>query len=363
MREAFSEWYYPDDDAIAHIVTTGTIALDANALLDLYRVGAGRRQEILTALEKIGDRLFVPYQAAYEYQKNRTSVLHDAQSTFDKVSEDIQKAAEDTLNTALKPIRDQAVRNEIREAFTGSFEAFKSKYAELRANHILDLKEARTNDPVRDELDRIASGPRLGKKPSAQSLQERRDEAQKRIDEGRPPGNADAKNKADATGDYLVWAELLEHAKNANRPILFVTNDSKKGDWFSTVHGRIMGPLPELVAEMADASPGHSYHQVMLDSLLWLTNKYINTKVSEDTIRTLRELKEITALRSAKELTARQAELVAKLIADASTSNDNNLRKLEKRLIAHAMEGITISSGEDEPRDIEIAMRFAQEET
>ncbi|KRQ20789.1 MULTISPECIES: PIN domain-containing protein [Mycobacteroides] len=362
MREVFSEWYYPDDEVIAHIVTEGTIALDANALLDLYRVGAGRRQEILTALEKIGDRLFVPYQAAYEYQKNRTSALHDAQNTFDRVAEDLQKAAEDTLDTALKPIRDQAVRNEIREAFTGSFEAFKSKYAELRANHILDLKEARTNDPVRDELDRIASGPRLGKKPSAQSLQERREEAQKRIDEGRPPGNADAKNKADATGDYLVWAELLEHAKNANRPILFVTNDSKKGDWFSTVHGRIMGPLPELVAEMAGASPGHSYHQVMLDSLLWLTNKYINTKVSEDTIRTLRELKEITALRSAKQLTARQAALVAKLIAEASSSNDNNLRKLEKRLIAHAMEGITISSDEDEPRDVEIAMRFAQEE-
>ncbi|MBF9522605.1 hypothetical protein HA136_16815 [Mycobacteroides chelonae] len=83
MREAFNEWYYPGDDEIAHIVRVGTIALDANVLLDLYRVGSGRRQEILTALEKIGDRLFVPHQAAYEYQRTEPpcSMTHKTPST------------------------------------------------------------------------------------------------------------------------------------------------------------------------------------------------------------------------------------------------------------------------------------------
>ncbi|MDO3126492.1 PIN domain-containing protein [Mycobacteroides abscessus subsp. bolletii] len=358
MREAFSEWYYPDDDAIAHIVTTGTIALDANALLDLYRVGAGRRQEILTALEKIGDRLFVPYQAAYEYQKNRTSALHDAQSTFDKVSEDIQKAAQEALTTALKPIRDQTVRDEIRGAFAESFDGFKSKYAEIRSSHILDLKEARTKDPVRDELDKILSGPRLGKMPSVKKIQERRQEAQRRIDENRPPGNADAKNKVDASGDYLIWAELLDHAKKVDRPILFVTNDSKKGDWFSTVHNKIMGPLPELVAEMAAAAPKHRYHQVMLDSLLWLTNKHLATNVSEGTIRTIGELKNTAYIRHAAELTARQSELVREVLIDAvSSDHSEELRLIREKLMANLMEGIKFGTGRDGGRDVEVITR------
>ncbi|SHR60999.1 Uncharacterised protein [Mycobacteroides abscessus subsp. abscessus] len=331
MREAFNEWYYPDDDEIAHIVRVGTIALDANVLLDLYRVGSGRRQEILTALEKIGDRLFVPHQAAYEYQKNRTTVLHDAQNTFDKVSKDIEKAAQEALTTALQPIRDQEVREEIQDAFKGSFDAFKSRYAALRRSHILDLKEARTKDPVRDQLDRLLSGPRLGKKPSAKKLKERRDEAQKRIDQSRPPGHADAKNKPDASGDYLVWAELLDHAKDADRPMLFVTNDSKKGDWFLNVHNRTMGPLPELVAEMAEAQPDHRYHQVGLGSLLELTNKHLDTAVSEATINTVRVLKHDEDRRW--QSLAKQLATLRQVIADGSEQTEEGSRNALMRLV------------------------------
>jgi hypothetical protein len=218
-------------------------------------------------------------------------VLHDAQNTFDKVAKDIEKAAQEALTTALQPIRDQEVREEIQDAFKGSFDTFKSRYAALRRSHILDLKEARTKDPVRDELDRLLRGSRLGKKPSAKKLEERREEAQTRIDHARPPGHADAKNKPDACGDYLIWAELLDHAKKADRPILFVTNDSKKGDWFLNIHNRTMGPLPELVAEMAEVLPNHRYHQVGLGSLLELTNKHLDTSVSEGTIDTVRVLK------------------------------------------------------------------------
>lgn len=322
MREEFSEWYYPDDDEIAHIVTTGTIALDANALLDLYRVGAGRRQEILTALEKIGDRLFVPHQAAYEYQKRRASVLHDAQSAFDKTAHDIEKAAREALNTALDAIRDQAVREEITNAFEESFGAFRRKYAGLRSNHILDLKDARTKDPVRDKLDTMLSGDRIGRRPSAKKLQERREEAQKRIDQRRPPGFADADNKDDASGDYLIWAELLDHAKKIDRPILFVTNDSKKGDWFATVKNRTMGPLPELVAEMAEASPNQRYHQVGLGSLLEYTNKYLDTKVSEGTINTVRVLKAPGAKNIPIADAAGAIEAARRLIHQASINAD-----------------------------------------
>ncbi|MDT5078219.1 MAG: hypothetical protein QOJ80_2856 [Mycobacterium sp.] len=39
MDSILPEWYRHDDEALATIVTTGTIALDANVMLELYRVG------------------------------------------------------------------------------------------------------------------------------------------------------------------------------------------------------------------------------------------------------------------------------------------------------------------------------------
>jgi hypothetical protein len=85
-----------------------------------------------------------------------------------------------------------------------------------------------------------------------------------------PPGYADEKKKDDPTGDYIIWSELLSHAKTSKRPLLFVTGD-KKEDWYRpTVRGRSIGPRVELIAEMRDASECQLYHQVPLDLFLYL---------------------------------------------------------------------------------------------
>lgn len=358
MREAFSEWYYPSDDEIAHIVRAGTIALDANVLLDLYRVGSDRREEILETLQEIGSRLFLPYQAAHEYQRNRLKALNDARGTFDKIVDDLDTAAQKALATALQDVRDKAVRSEITIAFDASFDQFKRKFSNVRDNHILDADEARVNDPVRDQLDLILRGKCLGKRPDEEQLSERREEGLKRISEGRPPGFADGKKSADGkdpTGDYLIWAELLDHASETKRPILFVTNDSTKDDWYLVVRGKTIGPLPELVAEMAYVSPRHRYHQVTLDSLLWLTNKHLGTKVSKDTINVVRDLKYASnesvsfrqAMEAADELLSgsRNAEFArtlgkARQLLDQDSLSDHERQELEAALKHHLAQRI-----------------------
>jgi hypothetical protein len=54
MKSILPEWYQHDDKTIEMIVKTGTIAFDANALLDLYRVNRGMRAESSLPLTALG---------------------------------------------------------------------------------------------------------------------------------------------------------------------------------------------------------------------------------------------------------------------------------------------------------------------
>ena len=62
MREVFGEWYTYGDDERGDFVTKARIALDANVLLDLYRISKESREKILAQLERdeIRPRLFLP---------------------------------------------------------------------------------------------------------------------------------------------------------------------------------------------------------------------------------------------------------------------------------------------------------------
>lgn len=67
MRAAFSEYYSPTDDEYQAILTAGTIVLDANVLLAPYKLGADARKQTFSILESLRDRLWIPYQAAWEF--------------------------------------------------------------------------------------------------------------------------------------------------------------------------------------------------------------------------------------------------------------------------------------------------------
>jgi hypothetical protein len=45
-----------------------------------------------------------------------------------------------------------------------------------------------------------------------------------------------------------MWFELMEYAKTAKKPMVFVTDDAKN-DWWLEVSGLVVGPLPHLVQE------------------------------------------------------------------------------------------------------------------
>lgn len=307
LRSAFAEWYGPREEEIEEFLAEATIALDANVLLALYRVGGPQRSDLMRVLRKVSDRLLVPYQSALEYQRNRLTVAWSQQKIYDTIeklgTEKFTEAIEtteallrDLRKQAIESLRDkeissviasgfdttiariQAVANERREQMHGEF-------AKLRETHAIDFATIRVNDPIRAELDTIITDDRIGTKPNAETEASRREQASERGRSAIPPGYIDFQ-KSGGVGDCLIWFELLEYAKSRQRPILFITDDRKE-DWYERLHGETVGPRVELRAEMLEIA-SQQYHQTTVDQFLRLAKKYLQVDVSDETINQYR---------------------------------------------------------------------------
>lgn len=300
LQSMFPEWYEPDDDVLADVVRAGTIALDANVLLSLYRISSVARDDVLNLLshDHVRPRLFIPYQVGLEYQRNRVAVARGQSSGYNALRRSIDKLKDGVTGLKIandaSGIRDAAVRDEINaavetanEELSARFDELWTKIEEIRNTHVIKDEDIRRSDPVRNKLEELlADQGQIGVKPDDATLNERTRRATERYKAKIPPGFEDATGKdvkADASGDYLIWRELLDLASKKTGPILFVTDD-KKPDWYELDRqDRVLGPRAELRVEMAVETP-HPYHQTTLDGFLRLARKHLELIVDDDTV-------------------------------------------------------------------------------
>ena len=59
--------------------------LDTSVLFNIYRYSPGLREEVIDVLGKISPRLWIPYQVAYEYYDNISSVISIEISKYDSI--------------------------------------------------------------------------------------------------------------------------------------------------------------------------------------------------------------------------------------------------------------------------------------
>lgn len=296
MQHTFGEWYEPDSSALKDILQTGTIALDANVLLDLYRTGSDQRAQILGVFERpeVRPRVWIPYQVGLEFQRNRLDVARQHQPQYEKIRVELEKL-KTFLNGSISGIRDTEVQKSIRgvveEGLTAAAVSIANHLDEQEKKHVISYEEIRVSDPLRIRLDGIlSSASQIGPRPDDALIEERRKKAECRYDHGIPPGYRDSSKSDNADGDVLIWFEILDHADKADRPVLFVTSDVK-ADWYRREAGDTLGPRPELRAEFATRS-AYPYHQVRLSTFLHLSNEYLGAGVSGETIDSVEALAE-----------------------------------------------------------------------
>jgi hypothetical protein len=198
VRNVLPEWYSPDGGTVHTILTTGTIALDANVLLDLYRLGADERQQILDVFAKSGvrERLWLPYQAAFEYQKNRVKVATDHVKQYDDIRDALAKSESSVLSEVSK-LRDKSVKARltkiVRESLPFAIEQVTDEIERLQSQNTISLEHSASDDEIREKIDALfIDEGQVGPKPSEQDLADRMATVDKRYDDKVPPGYKDA---------------------------------------------------------------------------------------------------------------------------------------------------------------------------
>jgi rRNA-processing protein FCF1 len=288
MRDQFTHFYVPDEDATAAAMKTGLVVPDTNVLLNLYRFQTAARDQLFGALEDVSDRLWIPYQVGLEFQRNRLSVMKEQEEYFDTTLRDLHTALEDFRSK----VRAFKRRLSLRETDIHGIEQAISGVDDLIGIEIVKGKESNeiwlgghAQDEVLARIDALFEG-RVGEPMKPEVLEAARKEGQRRVTDKIPPGYKD-RDKSDSTGDYIVWRQLMTEAANRKLPVIFVTDDTKE-DWVRREHGLTLGARPELREEM-NREAGVPLFMLTTETFLRYAKTYLGTEVSDETVDQARD--------------------------------------------------------------------------
>lgn len=309
MKSDFVGYYAPTEQEYKRLWQEGLIILDANVLLDLYRLPASARDELLGVLDLLKERLWVPYHVALEFQRRRLSVI----ATVRKDTEDARSEAHELFEQLSKRVNSLQIdkRGLGLEAapLVDGLKAANDKLIEaIDSAHKAQLDIA-VGDPVRDKLDLLLAG-KIGTSPVEQKdLDLLTEDGQNRYDNKIPPGFADVdkeKNPNEAVfyhdglayqrkfGDLILWRQIIRHAQdNAKKVVLFVTSD-RKDDWWWRERGKTIGPRPELTREIHKKAGVELFWMYSAVQFLENAKQFTKAHVSDTSVS---ELKEVARMR------------------------------------------------------------------
>lgn len=246
MREKFSGWYPKKPEQIAALWDTAIFVPDANVLLHCLRHSTVVRDQLLRLFETLGDALWIPYQVALEFQRNRLDVEFGALDAYDALIKD-QEVIVDKARDRLRQLRAHPTIDVQKElsALDMFLSDFKGRMEAARGAH-----PSAEIGGVLEKLTKLLEN-RIGDKWPAEKLVALKKEGEDRYSKKTPPGYKDQKKDSgeyDKFGDLLIWKDMITKAKAAKLPVIFISDDAKE-DWWWIHRGRKMGPRPELIEE------------------------------------------------------------------------------------------------------------------
>jgi hypothetical protein len=288
------------------------------------------REDVLRLLRQLNDRLWIPYQAALEFHRNRFNVIHDQEQILKKLREAISDSAL-KLRETVNNVRDHPIinRESLASVIETSFKHINSYLDTICEEPILSIRTAMDADPVLDAVTELFAG-KVGIAYTRDQMSKVETEGRQRLKDERPPGYADAKKDGNrALGDYILWRQILDEAIKRKLPALLVTND-QKDDWYLRLHGITIGPQPELVAEMLGEA-GVPFHTQTLARFISNASSSMRP-VKQTTVAEVTRLDEANRVAQRTEIESSQRQLrLSSNMADTSTFRE--LEILHQRLL------------------------------
>src|SRR3989344_3755118 len=167
MKKEFPEFYRLEDKEIKDLWADCLFVFDANVLLNLYRYSLGTTENLIEVLKSLSDRIWIPHQFAYEYQKNRASVIEEQRIKYNKSA--------DTISSELDKIKDLQSNYFKTSTIEDGFERYRR---EIPPGYC-DAKEKDKDDPTRTRK----------------------------------------------FGDLIGWIQMMEKSKEVGKSVIFITSE------------------------------------------------------------------------------------------------------------------------------------------
>lgn len=255
MRNAIREYLELNSQEKNDLWGTATFVFDTNVFLNLYRYSNNTRNQLIESFEWLKKRIWMPYQVASEFCKDRYNVIDEANRRFDNISAEADKLA-DSWKTELRLDQNDLDIKELSKYL-------KEWIFKKRDSNYLTFNV--TDDEVFYRLLDLFDG-KVGKPFSGEEKLKIEQEGEKRYAGKIPPGYKDSKKVENRFGDLLVWKEIIGYAKSKKVDIIFVTHDQKE-DWWNIINGKTIGPRIELRKEFYEET-GRIFHMYTMSTFL-----------------------------------------------------------------------------------------------
>jgi hypothetical protein len=246
---AMYDWYLPPKpEEIERVWSTGILTVDTNVLLDLYRYHEQTREQLLISIEAFKGRVWLAHQASEEFIRNRTTVIAGAAKTFKDAAKtvDVLRSAAQTASDTLAGYRlvPRPLIEAVKSATTKAIEEAIASLTQAEGAYPNYFRD----DPILERLLSLFDGA-VGQPPTPDELDALHKEGEIRKVSQIPPGYLDKdKDGSRPYGDFILWRQMLLHAKERQLPIVFVTSE-RKPDWWEEHSGKRIGPRRELLLE------------------------------------------------------------------------------------------------------------------
>lgn len=286
MKQHFKGYYGSSEDEIRALWSSATIVLDANVLLDFHRYEPETSATYLRLASAFSERLWVPFQAVQEYHENRAGVRAGATSAHDDQIDSITKLV-NTIGQA--PRKSHLAAGEKHKALVDAANDLLEELNDARAT-VATRNAPTADDSVLNHLSDLLSDDKIGPKPSEEELKRLFKIGAERFANKTPPGYKDAGNKPGNRqyGDFVLWQQVMNHAKENKLDIILVTEDAKE-DWWVSAHGKQIMPRPELVNEFREFTDGQSIHLYNGLSFFDYAAEEVGDKPAPEAIKAARE--------------------------------------------------------------------------
>jgi hypothetical protein len=286
MRKTFPGYYRPSKKEFSALWSSCIFILDSNVLLNLYRYSKGTCDALICILKQVSSRLWIPHQAALEYQQQRLKVITQQLVAYDEM-QDLLDKTEKQLENKLQSLRRHPYLDAdgLTKRIKKPFDAIKKDLTKLKRDHP-DLFEC---DNIRDNLSNLLED-KVGSPYSKERLNEIYRIGKERYEKSIPPGYEDTNKDGERKyGDLLLWFQVIDKAKETKKPIIIVTDDVKE-DWWLRFNGRTIGPRPELIDEMLSEA-GVSFYLYQADQFMDHAQKTLEKQVEQKAINEVRDIR------------------------------------------------------------------------